>query len=84
MTQRIVLLAALALASVASAAGYYLPGTYPQEFVVGQQLQGKSARQACKNSWLDGAFRCHHSRSDTTACLTCVRLGTLDMHTKFR
>lgn len=46
MTQRIVLLAALALASVASAAGYYLPGTYPQEFVVGQQLQGKSAMHA--------------------------------------
>ena len=43
MRQRIVLVVALALASVASAAGYYLPGTYPQEFVVGQQLQGKSA-----------------------------------------
>ncbi|KAL3151993.1 hypothetical protein ABBQ32_001114 [Trebouxia sp. C0010 RCD-2024] len=39
MRQRVVLLAALALASVASAAGYYLPGTYPQEFVVAQQLQ---------------------------------------------
>ena len=35
-----VLVAALALATVASAAGYYLPGTYPQEFYVGQQLQG--------------------------------------------
>jgi hypothetical protein len=41
MKQRIVLLAALALATVASAAGYYLPGTYPQEFFIGQQLQGK-------------------------------------------
>lgn len=41
MRQRIVLLAALALATVASAAGYYLPGTYPQEFFIGQQLQGK-------------------------------------------
>ena len=35
------LLAALALATVASAAGYYLPGTYPQEFYIGQQLQGE-------------------------------------------
>ena len=41
MLQRIVLLAALALANVASAAGYYLPGTYPQEFFIGQQLQGE-------------------------------------------
>lgn len=41
MRQRIVLVAALALATVASAAGYYLPGTYPQEFFIGQQLQGK-------------------------------------------
>lgn len=48
MRQRVTLVAALALASVASAAGYYLPGTYPQEFVVAQQLQGKSAGQACK------------------------------------
>ena len=36
------LLAALALATVASAAGYYLPGTYPQEFYIGQQLQGET------------------------------------------
>lgn len=48
MRQRVVLVAALALASVASSAGYYLPGTYPQEFVEGQQLQGKSARQVGK------------------------------------
>lgn len=48
MRQRVVLVAALALASAASAAGYYLPGTYPQEFVEGQQLQGKSARQIYK------------------------------------
>ena len=41
MRQRIVLVATLALATVASAAGYYLPGTYPQEFFIGQQLQGE-------------------------------------------
>lgn len=41
MLQRTVLVAALALATVASAAGYYLPGTYPQEFFIGQQLQGE-------------------------------------------
>lgn len=61
MRQRIGLLAALALASVASAAGYYLPGTYPQEFVVGQQLQGKFARQACKTTWVPPqSFRCRN------------------------
>lgn len=41
MKQRVMLLAALALATVASAAGYYLPGTYPQEFYIGQQLQAE-------------------------------------------
>ncbi len=50
MKQRIVLLAALALATVASAAGYYLPGTYPQEFFIGQQLQGKHEHDRPKNT----------------------------------
>lgn len=46
MRQRIALVAALALATVARAAGYYLPGTYPQEFFIGQQLQGKQMHTA--------------------------------------
>lgn len=56
MRQRVVLAAALALASVASAAGYYLPGTYPQEFLVAQQLQGKSAGTGMRTGCLTSAY----------------------------
>ena len=72
--QRVVLVAALALASIASAAGYYLPGTYPQEFVEGQQLQGNSARQLRKIDWMTGACRCYPSRSYPIYLIPCCTL----------
>ena len=40
------LLLVLALASASGCAAYYLPGTYPQEFVLGQVLRGTHARCA--------------------------------------
>ena len=42
MRHRAALVTALALTVVAQAAGYYLPGTYPQEFFIGQQIQGQT------------------------------------------
>lgn len=41
MIHRAALAVALTLAVVTQAAGYYLPGTYPQEFFIGQQIQGE-------------------------------------------
>ncbi len=29
---------------------YYLPGTYPQEFTMGQNLQGEVSQDACVNN----------------------------------
>ena len=69
MKQRIALVAALALATVASAAGYYLPGTYPQEFFIGQQLQGKQTHKAVKCSLLTVMACSGAAQAVAEACL---------------
>ena len=59
--------ACVVLVAAGCSQAYYLPGTYPQEFSMGQTIQGEQAlRRACPQ-----ADSCHR-RSDESKCPSAV------------